>query len=309
VRVCITGALGFIGSRLAEWYRDQGAEVVGIDASVAAAGDEVFPGDVSEPGEWQGAVAGCDLVAHTAAIVDNTSPPGRCWAVNVLGVRRVLDAAVAAGVPRFVHLSSVRAFSDADFPDGVDETWPVRPDGHRYVDTKVASEQVVLQAHAAGEIAATIVRPGDVYGPGSVPWTIWPVLGLQSGTFALPAEGGVFSPVYIDDLLAGIGAAAGRAGEGQVFTIGGSAGCANEDFFGRYASMLGVELPIAPADEVRALFESAGVGGETVDYLLRRGTYSIAKARRVLGYQPTVDLDDGMARAERWLRSSGLIPS
>lgn len=174
MKVCTTGALGFIGSRLAERYRAAGATVVGVDASDGADASWVVPSDVAELGYWHQAVDGCDLVVHTAAIVNNTATLDRCWAVNVLGVRRALDAAVATGVPWFVHLPPVRAFSDVDFPDGVDESWPVRPDGHRYVDTKIASEQVVLQAHAAGEIAATVVRPADVYGPGSIPWTIWP---------------------------------------------------------------------------------------------------------------------------------------
>ena len=55
------------------------------------------------------------------------------------------------------------------------------------------------------------------------------------------------------------------------------------------------------------VFEGIGVGGDTVDYLLRRHTYSIAKARRVLGYEPTVGLDEGMARCEAWLREVGLL--
>ena len=94
------------------------------------------------------------------------------WDVNVMGTRHALDAAVRAEAQRFVQLSSVLAFS-WDFPDGVDERHPVRPNGAPYVDTKVASEQVVLQAHAAGEIACTVIRPGDVWGPRSRPWTSW----------------------------------------------------------------------------------------------------------------------------------------
>lgn len=310
MKVCITGAHGFIGGCLAERYRAIGAKVVGVDVADAAAGTSwVVPGDVAEPGDWQRAAKGCDLVLHTAAIVNNTAPLDRCWGVNVLGVRRVLDAAVAGGVPRFVHLSSVRAFSDVDFPDGVEESWPVRPDGHRYVDTKVASEQVVLQAHAAGEVAATVVRPADVYGPGSIPWTIWPVLGMPAGTFVVPSEGGVFSAVFVDDLVEGIVLAAADAGAGQVVTIGDGVGRPNEDFFGRYAAMLGIDLPVAPAEEIRGILDRAGIGAETVDYLLRRGTYSIEKARRVLGYQPAVDVDEGMARCERWLRDQGMLPA
>ncbi len=80
----------------------------------------------------------------------------------------------------------------------------MRPDGHTYVDTKIASEQVVLQAHAAGEIECTVIRPGDVYGPGSRPWTVLPVDAIRQNRFFLPAMGrGIFSPVYVDNLLDG----------------------------------------------------------------------------------------------------------
>ena len=94
-----------------------------------------------------------------------------------------------------------RRRKSSQFPDGVDEQHPVRTDGHRYVDTKIASEQVALQAHAGGEVDVTVIRPGDVYGPGSKPWTIWPLMGLAGGFFAVPAEPGVFSPVYVDNLV------------------------------------------------------------------------------------------------------------
>ena len=126
------------------------------------------------------------------------------------GTRLALDAARDAGARRFVHLSSVVTFG-LDFPDGVDERWPVRPTGVAYVDTKIAAEQVVLQAHAAGEIEVTVSGPGDVYGPGSRPWTVMPVELLKARRFALPARGrGIHSPVYVDDLVDGIVAAAAQ---------------------------------------------------------------------------------------------------
>lgn len=219
-RVFVTGASGFIGRVLADRYRALGAEVVGVD-TVADAERGVVAGDVSAPGSWQDAAVGAELVIHTAAVVSNTTPAVRCWEVNVAGTRRVLDAAARHGAGRFVHLSSVRVYSDRDFPDGVDESWPVHPDGHPYVDTKVASEQVVLQAHAAAEIEVTVIRPGDVYGPGSRPWTIIPVEAIGAGRFLLPSKGdGVFSPVYVDNLVDGVVLASARAeGAGQVFNI------------------------------------------------------------------------------------------
>lgn len=305
-RVGITGALGFIGATLKRRYDEAGIDVVGVDLNEAPG---VVAGDIARPGPWQGAFTGCDLVVHTAAMLDNSSPRPRHWEVTVLGTRHVLDAAVRAGTRRFVHVSSVRAFSDLDFPDGVNERHPVRPDGHRYVDTKVAGEHVVLQAHAAGEVDATIIRPGDVYGPGSKPWTLLPIFGFRSGAFALPAgRGFIFSPVYVDNLLDGIElAAASPAAVGQVFTISDGVGVDNLDFFGHYARMLGVDVPTYdPPDSASPRPYAPEV--EAFDYLERRGTYSIDKARELLGYEPLVGLEEGMARTEAWLRSSGLLP-
>lgn len=273
---------------------------------------------MSEPGPWQARAAGASLVVHTAALVTNTAGRDAAWRVNVLGTRRALDAAVRAGASRFVHLSSVRAFSDLGFPDGVDESWPVRIDGNPYVDTKIASEQVVLQAHAAGEIDCTVIRPGDVYGPGSRPWTLMPLELIRARRFVLPAMGrGVFSPVFVDDLVTGLLlAASADAGAGQVFTLTSGEGVTTREFFGAYARMLGRRgVPVVPTRVGIALAAVAWAAArgatkirpQTMRLLARRGTYSIEKARRVLGYAPAVGLHEGMARTERWLRAEGLL--
>ena len=307
-RVVITGAAGFIGRAVGERYRSMGSEVVGVDVRADEAAG-IIEGDTSVPGAWQDLIASGDLVVHTAALVSNTAGLDRAWEVNVLGTHHVLDAAASGNVGRVLHLSSVRAFSDLGFPADVDERHPVRPDGHSYVDTKIASEQVALQAHAAGDVPVTVIRPGDVYGPGSVPWTFWPVIGITSGTFAIPGDGlGTFSPVFIDNLVDGLVLAA-RAPEaaGQVFTISDGIGITNLEFFGHYYRMLGREPELLPPDALAERFEAAGVGADTVDYLLREHTYSIDKARGMLGYEPKVGLAEGMDRCETWLRESGLL--
>ncbi|MFN8114294.1 MAG: NAD-dependent epimerase/dehydratase family protein [Solirubrobacterales bacterium] len=316
--VLITGAAGFIGRTLADRLRADGATVRGVDFG-ADPEREIVAGDIAARGAWQDAATGCDTVIHTAAIVSNAASIDDAWRANVLGTRNVLDAAVAAGARRFVHFSSVRAFGDTGFPDGVDERWPVRPDGHTYVDTKIASEQVVLQAHAAGEIECTVIRPGDVYGPGSRPWTILPVEAIAAGRFFLPAMGrGVHSPVYVDDLATGVLAAArSDAAAGQVLTISGGIGISCNEFFGHYARMLGKpparRVPTKVAMLLAAIPETAAwLTGSTTElrrssvlYMTRTGTYSIAKARRVLGWEPAVDVAEGMRRTEEWLRVSG----
>ena len=319
-RVLITGASGFIDSRLAERLGDGGTPVRGVDLATDLK-REIVAGDVSLPGPWQAAAEGCDVVLHTAAVVSNAATREVSWRINVLGTRNALDAAIAAGAKRFVHFSSVRVFGDLGFPDGVDERYPVRADGNAYVDTKVAAEQVVLQAHAAGEIECVVIRPGDVYGPGSRPWTILPLELIRANRFVLPARGrGVFSPVYVDNLLDGVTAAAtAPEAAGQVLTISDGIGVPCREFFGHYYRMLGKgeprTLPTLAAVGLAALPEAAArIGGTQTEYnrtsmryFARPGTYSIEKARRLLGYAPKVDLDEGMRRTEAWLREQGLL--
>ena len=321
MEVLITGAAGFIGKTLADRLHAGGATVRGVDFE-ADPERGVAAGDVGSAGPWQEAAVGCDTVIHTAAIVSNAASIGDAWRVNVLGTRNALDAAVAAGARRFVHFSSVRAFGDTGFPDGVDERWPVRPDGHTYVDTKIASEQVVLQAHAAGEIECTVIRPGDVYGPGSRPWTVLPVEAIAAGRFFLPAMGrGIHSPVYVDDLAAGVLAAAhSDAAAGQVLTISGGVGVSCNEFFGHYARMLGkpparrvptrVALLLAAVPETAAWLtgNTTELRRSSVHYMTRTGTYSIAKARRLLDWEPEVDVAEGMRLTEIWLRETGYLP-
>lgn len=249
-----------------------------------------------------------------------TAPKRAAWKVNVEGTRHVIDAAIAAKASRFVQISSVAAFG-WDYPDGATEDFPVMPNGNSYCDTKIASEHVVLAAHAAGEIPCTIVRPGDVYGPRSV-WITTPLSMLRKGQLRLPNGGsGIFSPVWIDDLVSGIiRAGCLDAGIGQIFTISSGQGLPCAEFFGHHARWLGKrKIPTAPAWIMNPLLETArfaiqSFGGQTdlgrgaMDILVRPGTYSIAKARTLLGYEPSMQLDEGMRICKNWASEAGLIP-
>jgi nucleoside-diphosphate-sugar epimerase len=317
--VFVTGAAGFIGRALVDRYRALGSVVRGVDLQEAA-GDGIVRGDVTAPGEWQRHADGCELVVHTAALVGLYSSPRGFWEANVVAPRLAMDAAIAGGAQRFVHLSSIVVFG-FDFEGEVDERTPVRPNGVPYVDTKIASEQVVLAAHAAGELPCTIVRPGDVYGPRSRPWTLEPIRLLKSKQLVLPAGGrGTHSPVYVDDLVDGIvRAGASPEAAGGIFILTGAEHPTIGDFVRYYCDMLGVPpTRTAPTRVVRTIargLDAAGrVRGErsevtpaAVDYFTRRGTYSIRHAREVLGYDPRHDLTSGMRSTESWLRAEGLL--
>jgi nucleoside-diphosphate-sugar epimerase len=318
-KVFISGALGFIGSVLAERYRNEGAEVRGVDVRADPALG-VVAGDIAEEGAWQEHASGCDLVVNTAAYVGFGGDLDPVWRVNVLGARRVIDAAARGGADRFVQFSSVTTFG-FDYPDGVDESYPVRLTGNPYPDSKIASEQVTLQAHLAGDVQATIVRPGDVYGPRSRGWTLLPAKMIKSGQMVLPDGGrGQIGPVYVDNLVDGVTlAAASRDAVGEIFTIADGFAVDIGEFFGHYARMLGkpnlrsLPTPIARTIAAtggrleKALGRDTEMSSASIDYLAKRGGYSIEKARRVLGYEPKVGLEEGMRRCEEWLRAEGIV--
>jgi nucleoside-diphosphate-sugar epimerase len=315
----VTGAAGFIGAALAQRLRAGGTEVGGVDR-IDRPGDGIVRGDITEPGAWQAQASGCELVVHTAAVVGMYSSPVGYWETNVRATRLALDAAIAGGAKRFLHLSSI-VVHGFDFEGEVDERSPVRPNGVHYVDTKIASEQVVLEAHAEGEIPCTIVRPGDVYGPGSRPWTVEPVRLLKSKQLILPDGGrGLHSPVYVDDLVDGIvRAATTPEAEGRVFILTGTEKPTIGEFVGHYCRMLGIAAPrTAPTRVVREVARAMDLAAKlrgrrseatpaAIDYFTRRGSYSIQRAREVLGYEPAHDLDAGMKKTEEWLRAEALI--
>jgi len=298
-----------------------GSHVIGVDVTGARMAPGVQPviGDTRHPEEWARHLHDVGVVVHTAALVSNVAGRKQAWEVNVLGTSRTLKAAQAAGVNRFVHLSSIAAFG-FDFPPDVDESYPAQVNGHSYTDTKVNGEAVVLAAHAAGEIDVVVVRPGDVYGPESRPWVELPLQIIQARQAVLPRGGrGIFSPAYVDNVVDGLLLASSSPGAaGRIYTLTDGKGVSCSEYFGRLAAMCGGRIRTMPAAPATVLAASLGalqrslrrpseLSVPSMKMLDRPGTYSIERARRELGFEPLIDLDEGMRRTEAWARSVGLI--
>jgi len=317
--VLITGANGFIGKALMRQFREQGAETIGID--LTGDGEQVFAGDVADPESWGQLLDRVQVVVHTAALVTNAMRDEDMWRVNVLATRNLVAAAIAHRVRRFVHVSSIVAYGNAAVGE-LDEEHPVHAHGGSYVLTKLAAEHVVLAAHAQHGLEVVIVRPGDVYGPGSVPWVVVPLEMIAQRQFILPANGeGFLRPVYIDDLARGI-VLASRAenASGQIFNLACKGYVTTKSFFAHHHRWLGRSGPTclptavawAVAEATFRIKRRFGIrteaSGASVLQLTSKAWFSIAKAEAVLGWKPEVDLDDGMQRSEAWARERGLLP-
>lgn len=300
-------------------YRALGCDVRGMDlhADPEAA---IVAGDITVPSTWADHAKGCELFIHTAAVVSLAADWPLYRKITVEGTRHALNAAIAGGAKRFVHFSSIAAMG-YDYPDGADETSAVAiGEAYLYGVAKGASEHVALAAHAAGEIDVTIIRPGDVYGPGSRAWLIEPLKMARAGQLILPDNGqGVFTPVFIEDLLDGVMLAAGLdEGRGQIFILWGGEAVTCQRFFTHHWQWAGRRghprsLPLKAALALttgvlklnRLLKRHDEVTPDTMLMFSRRGSFSIEKAARLLGYQPKVSLDEGMKRSAEWLKSIG----
>ncbi len=323
--LAITGAGGFIGLRMITRARALGMKVRGLELSPAAAarargaGAEVALGDICDPAAARRLCGGAEIVFHTAAIVGE----GGDWAlyrrVNVEGSRTVATAARDAGARRFVHLSSVMVYG-FHFPPDVAEDGPLAGEDNAYCQTKIESETAVLALHAPERFGVTVIRPGDVYGPGSIPWVVRPLQLIKRHLFVLPDGGtGLINHVHVDNLLDGVLLALERDAVGRAFNVSDGVGTTCREYFGALARMLGRRgvrtLPSALLRPTFRLAERAArrlgreplASASAIDFLLRPHAYSIARARRELGYAPRVTLAEGLRETEAWLRKEGRL--
>ncbi len=169
MKALVTGATGFIGSHLTEVLSDKGFTVRALVRESSRTellerlGIERAVGDVTNVESLKAAAAGCDIVFHTAALVGEWGAPEDFYNINVLGMKNMIDAAEAAGVHRFIDVSSVSVHGYAGFDKDTEES-PYVITGILYSDTKMEAEKLLWEAHAQGRIEATSIRPAMVWG-------------------------------------------------------------------------------------------------------------------------------------------------
>jgi len=317
-KVLITGANGFIGNKLMTHYQAQGIPVVGVDLSVN--GEDIFQGDIGQPETISQLLQDCDVVVHTAALVSNSIADADMWRVNVLATRNLIAAAEKHKVRRFVQISSIVAYGNSAEGE-LDEEQPVHADGGSYVLTKLASEHAVLAATANSPMELVIIRPGDVYGPGSRPWVLLPIEAINKGQFMLPAKGqGFFRPIFISDLIRGIALAVStKEAAGEIFNLSCEGYMTTAEFFSHHYQWMNKRGPLKVSTGLAMFAASAATklaqmtGGvneastATIVQLCTKSWFSIAKAERVLGWKPEVSFEDGMQQSKQWAQAQGLI--
>jgi nucleoside-diphosphate-sugar epimerase len=322
-RYLVTGAAGFLGAHLIRRLVAAGCEVTALDVApppVIPAGVRYARCDLRDREAVRGAVArgSVDYAVHLAARVGDWGTFEDFEAINVTGTRHVLEALADAGARRAVHISSIAAMG-LDAGDAADERVGPFAAGDAYSATKGAGEMVARELQRGGA-PVVIVRPGDVYGVGCVPWVVRPVQLMREGKMILVEGGrGHFAHAHVDNVLDGVLLAlASERATGETFILtDGDARCTIGEYFTRLADAAGVPRPTRSAP--RAVAKAVALGFETaaritkrppaftraaVDFVLRRGSFDVSKARTVLGWAPRVSLDAGLVQLKAHYQAS-----
>ena len=313
MKIALTGATGYTGSRLLAALRFAGHQVSALARAGSTRppteGVDWVPGDLTGTEALARLVEGCQAVIHVAAVYRTAGHPDSYYRdVNVGGTERLLEAAARAGVARFVHTSTVGVHGHVETPPA-DETSAFHP-GDIYQATKVEGELLALDYHRRRGLPVAVVRPGAIYGPGETR-LLKLFRAIARGRYAVVGSGRTFyHPVYIDDLVAGyLLALTHPAAAGEAFIIGGPQYVSQDDLAAAIArhtggSVLAFHIPAWPLQLAGDLCEAVCVPfgidpplhRRRVDFWTKSRAFSIEKARRLLGYAPRFDLEAGLAR-------------
>jgi nucleoside-diphosphate-sugar epimerase len=313
VKIVVTGAAGFIGSTLAEALVAAGHDVIGLDAFIDyyprpmkeanlaglsnASGFRFEELDLrtSELDRW---LDGADAVIHEAAMAGLM----RSWtdlelyaSCNILATNRLIEAAMRTGVRRFVLASTSSVYGREAVGD---EDNPLEPSSP-YGITKLAAEKLVLAHAASSGFPGTIIRYFSIYGPRQRPdmaYHRFIEAMLDGKPITVFGDGEqTRSNTYVDDAVRGTILALERGAVGGIYNIGGGKTVTLNEAIGLIAVHLGVE-PVIEREPARP--------GDQ-----RHTSADIGRARSVLGYAPSIEPAEGLARQVGWhvARRAGVV--
>lgn len=301
VKVAVTGGSGFIGSNLVDALVSGGHRPVVIDLLPPHRGDvAAHQIDILDESAWGDALDGCDAVFHLAAVAnvnDAYADPARCVELNVLGTARTLDAALRAGVRRFVLASTVWVYNAA-LGDGLiheDATMTPSEVGHVYTASKLAAEMTVHSYAALYGQEFTILRYGIPYGPRmrnalAIPQFI--AKARVGEPITIQGDGSSFRRyLYVEDLAAAHLLALGSAGQNQVFNLEGDVAVSMREMVDAIGEAMDCELDVE--------YGPARPG----DFTGREVSAKLAESQ--LGWRPTTSFADGLRRYLDWLSKQG----
>ena len=234
MKVFVTGGTGFIGGEVVRQLRARGEEVACLvrtpekGKTVADLGCELVAGDLGDAAALRSGMEGCDAVVHAAAMYEVGIPAKQhpqMWEANVAGTERVMNAALAAKVPKIVYVSTVGIFGNTH-KQVVDETYehPGKEFTSYYEQTKLEAHKIVDRMIAEQDLPAVVVQPGGVYGPGDTSQVADLLEQFFAGRLPLmPFPDLGICLTHVEDIAAGILLALDKGRLGETYVISGPA--------------------------------------------------------------------------------------
>ncbi|MCB9780725.1 MAG: NAD-dependent epimerase/dehydratase family protein [Alphaproteobacteria bacterium] len=305
----LTGGAGFIGSQLARELVARGRVVRVLDAltyagraaHLSGVDCELVVGDITDPAAVAAALDGCGDVVHAAAeshVERSLTDPGGFVRTNVEGTRVLLQAAVDAGVRRFLHLSTDEVLGEvAEGALGPDA--PTRP-GNPYAASKAGAEALVHAWRKTHGLSAAMVRLVNCYGPRqhpekAVPW--WIRDALAGGPVPVQGRGTAARDwLFVEDAARGLAQALDCWQDGAIWHLAAHAQRPNLALCRAV-----VELVAARTGRTADIGFLPERQGQDIRYAL-----DDAATRRALSWAPRVSLQDGLARTVAWVADEGL---
>jgi nucleoside-diphosphate-sugar epimerase len=326
VTTLVTGAAGFLGGHVTDLLQSLGERPRALvhpddDASrLQRAGVEIHRADVADRVALQDAVRGVDRILHCAARMGPWGPPEAYERTNVRAVEALIQTALAAGVRRIVHVSSITVHGN-DLRGIGDESAPLREEPNPYSRSKVAGERVI--AHMVREYGApiTVVRPGWIYGPRDRASFARLARRIEQHKMLMVGSGENHLPlIYARDVARGVLLASeAEEAEGRCYVLVNDEPVTQREFVTAIARELGAppprrRIPYGLAVRLGAFAERCGHVARSrqpppvmrygMQLLGGENRFSIARARRELGFAPLVDFGEGVRRSVDWYRAA-----
>jgi nucleoside-diphosphate-sugar epimerase len=316
--ILVTGATGLVGSHVAEQARQKDYKVRALvrpqaDSSLLRQwGCELITGDLDEGASLKAACEQVTVVVHCAAKVGDWGPTEDYRRVNVEGTRMLIDAALAAGtLKRWVQISSLGVYEARDHYGTDEATAPCTTGIDGYTLTKVESEQLVCDSIREHSLPAVVLRPGFIYGPRDR--TVLPRLldRLRAGKFAyLGSPDKLMNNTFVGNLCEAIWLAIERDEViGEIFNIRDPRAVTKREFIDTVCDAAGLKrparvVPLAVARLLASMMEGTWkllgrqeaplLNSARIKFLGLNLDYSIDKAMRRLGYNPSTDFREAM---------------
>ncbi len=327
MKILVTGGTGFTGKALVKRLLDDGHEVVALDykeghktEELRKWGAKVVIGSVVDGDVIAKCMEGVDVVHHLAAAFREMNVEEDYYdKINIEGTRTTIDAAQKAGVKKFVYCSTCGVHGNIDNPPGGEDA-PIQPADY-YQRTKYEAEPVVLK-YVKNGMKATILRPAAIYGPGDPERFYMIFKRVARGKFPMFGNGKtLYHPLYIDNLVdALILVMDPEKGNGEAYLIADEEYYEIEELVKRTAAALGVDLqmphyPVWPLVAAGHICEKVckpfnivpPIFPRRVDWYRQNRAFKIDKAKRDLGYQPKVGIDEGLKATAEWYRAEKML--